>query len=162
MPLPERHYTSPLARCLETTRLGFSGLEPGSADRPFRPVVIKELLRERLGRHTCDRRSTRSWIQSHYPEFEIEAGFAENDELWDPDRRETPGEHVVRIKKLLDDVFSTDDAELISFTAHSGTIRALYTAIGHREVWVGPGAMVPVLVKAELEEAGSDREKGEL
>lgn len=69
----------------------------------------------------------------------------------------------MRITKLLDDVFSIeDDASVLSFTAHSGAIRALYVAAGHREVWVAPGTMVPVLVKAELEEARPTQEKGEL
>lgn len=150
MPVPARHYTSPLARCLETTRLAFSGFAPHTAP------VVKELLRERLGRHTCDRRSSRSWIAANYPEFDIEPGFTEQDELWNAEVRETNEELVVRIRKLLDDVFSNGDEVLVSFTAHSGAIRALYSATRHREVWVGPGTLVPLLVRADLEESGSD------
>jgi broad specificity phosphatase PhoE len=149
MPLPSKQYSSPLARCLETTRLAFGGLQDSEGGSRSHPM-IKELLRERLGRHTCDRRSPRSWIGANFPEFNIETGFTEEDQLWDRDRRETAEEHVVRIKKLLDDIFSNEPAQIISFTCHSGAIRALYEAIHHREVWVAAGAVMPVLIKANL------------
>ncbi|KKP04292.1 phosphoglycerate mutase [Trichoderma harzianum] len=126
IPLPGKSYTSPLARCLETTRLAFSGLQ-WPRDEPFKPI-IKEALRERLGRHTCDRRSTRSWIESNYDQFEIESGFTEQDELWQQNYRETLDEHVVRVRQLLDDIINSDER--------------------HKEVWVAAGAMVPLLVVA--------------
>lgn len=148
MPLPRRRYTSPLARCLETTRLAFSGASAAEEDSK---TIIKEGLRERLGVHTCDKRRTRSWIRENYPAFEIEDGFAEDDVLWKADTRESAEEHVLRINKLLQDIFEDDEEMVISLTAHSGAIRALYSAIGHREVWVGAGAMVPVLIKAQPE-----------
>lgn len=148
MPTPQSHYTSPLARCLETTRLVFSGLEV-APDRPFQPV-IKNKLRERFGEHTCDRRSTRSWIVSNYPEFKIEDGITENDEEWKADKRETENEIANRVKELLDDVFLNDNKTFISFTAHSGLIRALYSVTKHPEVWVSAGTMVPLLIKGEV------------
>ncbi|KAI1762388.1 phosphoglycerate mutase-like protein [Hypoxylon sp. FL1150] len=144
VPLPRKLYTSPLMRCLETTKFTYSGLP----DLEFRPL-IKEKLRERNGEHTCDRRSTRSWISSNFPEYEIEAGFTEEDEEWRPDRRETAVEIAGRVRLLLDDIFTNDDETIISFTAHSGLIRALYDVTGHRDVWVGAGAMVPMLIRAE-------------
>ncbi|KAI5860304.1 phosphoglycerate mutase-like protein [Durotheca rogersii] len=147
MPTPQTYYTSPLARCLETTRIAYSGLDL-PADRPFVPIV-KEGLRERYGEHTCDRRSTRSWIASSYPQYVIEPSLTEDDELWKPDRRETAAEVVDRVKHLLDDIFTHDDKHIISFTAHSGLIRGLYEAVQHNDVWVSAGALVPVLVRAE-------------
>ncbi|ROV95105.1 hypothetical protein VSDG_05843 [Cytospora chrysosperma] len=98
MPIPKRHYTSPLTRCLETTKLAFNGLETSNSGENPR-TIIKEGLRERIGVHTCDRRRTRSWIHETYPDYEIEAGFTENDELWQTDNRESLDEHVARIKK---------------------------------------------------------------
>ena len=147
VPMPERYYTSPLIRCLETVDGSFSGLDQPD-DRPFRPL-IKEKLRERLGVHTCDRRSTLSSIKAVYPGYEIEAGFVEEDGLWDPEVRESLDAHVVRTKVLLDDIFSNEPGTFISVTAHSGTIHALYVATKHSEVWVEPGAVVPLLVRAE-------------
>ncbi|KAK4237156.1 histidine phosphatase superfamily [Achaetomium macrosporum] len=154
LPLPRRHYASPLARCLETCELAFAGLTlPSSGHEaeipPFKPVV-KELLRERLGVHTCDRRRTRTWIRENHPLFAIEDGFSEQDELWRPDVRETLLEHAARVEGFLDDLFVNDSETVISVTAHSGTILALYAATGHEEVKVAPGATVPVLIKAEI------------
>ncbi|KAI0137950.1 phosphoglycerate mutase-like protein [Hypoxylon sp. NC0597] len=150
IPAPQRYYTSPLARCLDTTRIAYSGLTV-PRDRPFKPIV-KENLRERFGEHTCDRRSTRSWIATNYPEYKIERSFTEADEQWEADHRETEGEIAYRVKTLLDDIFSNEDKTIISLTAHSGFIRALYNVTGHRDVWVAAGAMVPVLIKAEVNE----------
>lgn len=113
--------------------------------------MVKEDLRERLGVHTCDQRRTRTWIHEKYPSYQIEDGFSEQDELWKSDVRESLEEHVARINKVLHDIFEKDEEMVITLTAHSGTIRALYAAIGHREVWVDAGAMVPVLIKAELQ-----------
>lgn len=67
--------SSPLRRCLRTTQLAL----PPEAGNP-RPM-IKEKLRERLGVHTCDQRSSRSWTAEHYPSFDIEPGFEEEEVL---------------------------------------------------------------------------------
>ncbi|POS73199.1 phosphoglycerate mutase [Diaporthe helianthi] len=144
MPVPSRHYTSPLARCLETTRLAFSEHEGAEGVK----AIVKENLRERMGIHTCGKRRTRTWIQENYRSYQIEDGFAEHDELWQGDVRESLEEHALRFNDVLRDIFANDDEVVISLTSHSGSIRALYAAIGHRDVWVSPAAMVPVLIKA--------------
>lgn len=147
VPAPERYYSSPLTRCLHTVSLTFGDI-PLPSDRPFKPVV-KEALREIHGVHTCDKRSTRSHIQSHFPSFEIEPGFAEKDELWQPDRRETVEERVPLMRQLLAEVFEDSNATFVSLTTHSGAIRALYATIGHPDVWVAAGAVVPLVVRME-------------
>ncbi|KAL7916813.1 histidine phosphatase superfamily [Trichoderma velutinum] len=149
IPMPGTCYTSPLARCLETTRIALSDLGWPS-DQPFNPI-IKEALRERLGRYTSNRRSTRSWIENNYAEFEVEPGFTEQDELWQANYLETAQEHEERTKKFLDDIFNSEKSSVISCTTHSGTIQALYTITGHRDVGVATGAIVPLLVVAELQ-----------
>ncbi|KAK0705939.1 histidine phosphatase superfamily [Lasiosphaeria miniovina] len=152
LPLAPRHYVSPLARCLETCELAFAGLTvPDTPVPPFKPI-IKELVRERLGVHTCDRRRSRTWIAENYPLFAFEDGFAEADELWNPDVRETLEEHAARVEGFLDNLFANDRSDIVSLTAHSGTILALYFAIGHPEVRLAPGTVVPVLIKAEVVE----------
>lgn len=152
MPYPSRYYASPLARCLETCETAFSGLDTTPEFKP----VIKEMIRERLGIHTCDKRRSKAWIEENHPLFRFEEGFSEGDDpLWVADVRETLGEHAVRIERFLEDLFDTDDMDngrdekIISVTAHSGTILALYEVIGHPEVRVAPGAVVPVLVRGE-------------
>ncbi|GME21826.1 putative phosphoglycerate mutase protein [Neofusicoccum parvum] len=147
IPAPESYYVSPLARCLATANLTFSGLELPE-DKPFKPLV-KELLREALGLHTCDRRSTKTWIEQNFPDFPIEPGFTEEDPLWSATLRESSTAQVARLKTLLDDVFTHDANTFISFTSHSGSIGSILKAVSHRTFSLVTGAVIPVLVKAE-------------
>ncbi|KAL8700666.1 MAG: hypothetical protein Q9201_005321 [Fulgogasparrea decipioides] len=145
-PLPERYYTSPMYRCLETANHTFADLDL-PAEKPYKPVV-KEFLREVNGVHTCDRRSPKSALVAAFPNFTFEPGFAENDELWTPDHRETNAEIDERMQRLLDDIFRHDSTTFISFTCHSGAISSLLRVLGHREFRLPTGAVIPVLVKA--------------
>lgn len=135
--------SSPLRRCLRTVQLAFPS---EAADK--RPM-IKEKLRERLGVHTCDQRSSRTWIAEHYPLFDIESGFSVDDVLWTSDRRETFEEHVARSTELLDDIFEGDYGDYVVLAAHSGTIMSLFAATGWRKVPVAAGAVYPLLVCGE-------------
>jgi broad specificity phosphatase PhoE len=147
IPPPESYYVSPLNRCLSTARITFDGLGlPNTI--PFQPIV-KELLRETLGIHTCDRRSPKSAIEREYPLYKIEDGFVETDLLWEPDLRESDSARTARLRKFLDDVFTNDPATFISFSTHSGAITSILEAIEHRSFDLATGAMIPVLVKAE-------------
>lgn len=148
MPAPEKYYVSPLWRCLQTAELTFGndGLKMPEG-REFRPVV-KEMLREVMGEHTCDRRSSRSALAEAFPGFEIEAGLSEEDELWLKDHRETHGEHDVRTRALLEDVFESDESLFVSFTSHSGSIASLLRVLGHQEFRVPTGGLIPLFVKA--------------
>ena len=78
-----------------------------------------------MGVHTCDRRSSKTYISENYPSYKIEPGFTENDELWVPGLRETNSAQRARSKELLDDIFSHDDSTFISFSSHSGEIAAI-------------------------------------
>jgi len=106
-------------------------------------------LREKIGVHTCDKRSNRTWISNHFNAFNIEPGFTEQDELWNADVRESNGELVDRAKLLLTDIFNHDNSSVISFTAHSGFITAMLEAIGHRPFPLEPGSIIAVLLKGE-------------
>jgi len=86
IPVPETYCTSPLDRCITTANLTFNGL-PLPAERPF-VAEVKELLREVIGEHTCDWRSSKSFIQESFPSVTFEPGFTEQDELWRPDVRD--------------------------------------------------------------------------
>lgn len=149
IPMPEKYYTSPLHRCLATANVTFSGLKL-PATRPFIPEV-KELMREVIGVHTCDRRSSKTYIHSEFPAYIIESGFTKNDELWSPGVRETDPSMDSRLKTLLDDVFSHDESTCISFTSHSGAISGLLRVLGHRPFRLSTGGVIPVLVKVETE-----------
>ncbi|KAF2767646.1 phosphoglycerate mutase-like protein [Teratosphaeria nubilosa] len=148
MPMPQRYYVSPLYRCLQTARLTYAGLE-SRPDRPFKPV-IREMLREVMGEHTCDRRSRRSFLETEFPRWEFEEGFTEADELWLPDHRETHEEIDGRTRRALDGIFGEEGDEavvVVSTTTHSGQIASLLRVVGHRVFGLPTGGMIPVLVK---------------
>jgi broad specificity phosphatase PhoE len=147
MPAPQTYYTSPLDRCCHTAQITFSNLTLPS-DQPFVPTV-KELLREVNGVHTCDKRSTRTYIHTTYPTYVIEPSLTENDELWSPKIRESDSQLDARLKSLLDDIFTNDESTWISLTSHSAAIGSMLRVLGHREFRLKTGAVMPVLVKAE-------------
>ncbi|KAH8893610.1 phosphoglycerate mutase-like protein [Thozetella sp. PMI_491] len=145
MPLPSTIYCSPLARCLETTRVVYEGISTSIGG--FRPMV-KELLRERLTDHTCDKRSSRSWIEEKYPTYVIEASMTENDELWQKDRYESAEEHAARKQQLLEDIFAHDEGAIIALVTHSYAISALLDVVEAPKYRVAEGVMTAMLVKA--------------
>ncbi|OBT86125.1 hypothetical protein VE02_05402 [Pseudogymnoascus sp. 03VT05] len=141
--LPESFYTSPMSRCLETAKLTFEGLVT-----PFTPL-IKEYLREGISMHTCDRRSTKSYIASNYPGWPFEAGFTEKDELWTKTTAESSSAQDERSKSALDSIFSSDPSSFLSITSHSGEIGSLLRVVGHRKFSLSTGSVIPVVVKVE-------------
>ena len=144
---PEKFFVSPLDRCLRTALLTWSDVDLPSGC-PFNPVV-KEFLREAIGIHTCDRRSNKTYIQSTYP-FRIEPGFAEEDPLWILELRESNPALDLRLKQLFDDIFRHNDDTVFSLTSHGGAVGAMLRNIGHRPFPLKTGAVMPVLIKAEL------------
>lgn len=148
--LPGTIYTSPLARCLETTRLEFAKVFKAN-ERAFQPIV-KESLRELITDHTCDRRSAKSWIKEHYPDYQLGAGFTENDGLWTGKRWESPDEHTARKQRVLEDIFMTDDNIFIALTVHSYAISAILRVVGMDKSRVGEGSCIALLIRAERAE----------
>lgn len=172
-PWPQSIYTSPLARCLETTQIVFKDIiEPQKPQQqPHRRLqhsprivpVVKEALRERLTTHTCDQRRALSWIKEKYPTYDIEEGFVEDDELWKSKEKvkEEEREHRRRKKALLEDIFEHDDNHFISLTAHSYALTAILIAMKAERFRIREGTMVPIFVRAEripIEEYETDEE----
>ncbi|GAA5887614.1 hypothetical protein JCM6882_001471 [Rhodosporidiobolus microsporus] len=160
VPLPQSLYSSPLSRAAETGKITWEGILHGNDSvnesegdledkdgKEIRPV-FKEKLRETLGVHTCDERRSKSYLRSTFPAFIFEPGFAEQDELWKPDYRETDEEHEARIREQLDEIFASDPSTYVAITAHGGTIQSFLRAVGHQKISVPPGGMVPVVVRA--------------
>ncbi|KAJ7797758.1 histidine phosphatase superfamily [Mycena olivaceomarginata] len=142
IPLPDRLYCSPMTRAMQTNVITF-------ADLPLPTVVVLENCREEYGEHTCDKRNTRTYIQNSFPHFDIEAGFTEEDELWDADVRETAAHAVLRAESVLDRIFREDTNTLVvSITAHGGIINGFLRALGRSRYALPTGGVVPVVVKA--------------
>lgn len=108
---------------MATASLTFSNL-PLPPSRPFAPL-IKELIREAIGVHTCDRRSSKSVIAKAYPDWQFEEGFSEEDKWWDAELRETNEAMDRRLRQGLDEIFSTDQKTWISISSHSGAIGSI-------------------------------------
>jgi hypothetical protein len=134
----------------------YGALQPGrhrgtSTASPFinHGNLHQQLLRETIGLHTCDSRSSKTAIQAEYPEYIIEDGFAEEDPLYDPKLRESDTARDARLRDLLQDIFTHDTNTFISLTAHSGAITSILQVTGHRKFALATGAVIPVLVKVE-------------
>ncbi|KAG9229240.1 histidine phosphatase superfamily [Amylocarpus encephaloides] len=156
---PQSYYTSPLLRCMATANVTFSGL-PLPSDRPFVPLV-NELIRECIGAHTCDRRSSKTIIQKNYPDWPFSEGFSEEDPLWDAELRETGEAMDRRLRRAVDEIFGSDKNTWISISSHSGAIASILRVLGHQTFSLGTGQVIPVLVKAEkVAGEGPPREKG--
>lgn len=147
LPAPEKYYVSPLTRTLQTADLSFQNLSL-PADKPYAPYVV-ELLREALGVHTCDRRSTATVLKSAFPHATFEPGFTDADTLWEPDYREPASARRYRLAVLLDSIFADDDNTFLSLTSHSGAIASLLEAVGHRSFRLETGGVIPVFLRAE-------------
>ncbi|KAH7093722.1 histidine phosphatase superfamily [Paraphoma chrysanthemicola] len=147
IPAPETYYVSPLTRTIETADYSFNNL-PLPKDKPYKPY-IKELLREALGIHTCDRRSTKTHLEATFPHVTFEPGFVDADPLWESDYREPASARRYRLATFLDDVFSSDENVFVSLTSHSGAIASLLEVFGHRRFALETGGVIPVFVKAE-------------
>lgn len=145
MPWPAL-YCSPHRRCLKTACLTFEDLAAAHG-HPYHPL-IKENLRERTGRHTCDRRSTKSWIRENYPQYRIEDGFAEEDKLFTPDTRESDESHRARAQAALEDIFGDEENAFVSITMHSHAAMVLMHVIGHEPLRMSPAASMAFLVRA--------------
>lgn len=115
---------------IQTADLSFQNLNL-PADKPYSPF-IKELLREALGVHTCDRRSTLTHLRTTYPHLTFEPGFSDPDPLWEADYREPTSARRYRLAMLLDDIFASDENVFLSLTSHSGAIGSIIEVTGHR------------------------------
>jgi hypothetical protein len=111
--------------------------------------VARQKLRETLGVHTCDRRSTKTYLSETFQDFRFEKGFTEDDELWVPDVRESNAERALRLGEALRDIVKNDESTYITISAHSGAITSILEVIGHRTFRLQTGGIIPVVVKVE-------------
>jgi broad specificity phosphatase PhoE len=160
IPLPQSLYSSPLRRAARTLEITWGDILLKRAHHlglPIRPIVstvgpslssqqIKETLREMIGLHTCDRRSTKSLLANTFPTFAFEPSFTEHDILWDATYQETGTQEAMRLRFALNEIFATDPHTHIGITAHGGVIGAIFRAVGRRDFGVVTGGFVPIVV----------------
>ncbi|KAK7433653.1 putative phosphoglycerate mutase pmu1 [Stygiomarasmius scandens] len=144
--LPETHYCSPMTRAMQTCLITFEGLS--LTENLARPIVLED-CREAYGLYPCDKRNTRSYISSTFPEFTIEDNLTEDDELWRAEAREPRENVAVRAKRVLDRIFEKDENTFISITAHKAIINGFFTAINRHTYDTPTGGIVPVVIKRD-------------
>ncbi|AET40502.1 putative phosphomutase Ecym_6108 [Eremothecium cymbalariae DBVPG len=143
--VPQRFYTSPMRRCLETYIKSWGQVYDHLpvVGSPNVPVHVCENLRETLGVHTCDRRLNHSEVLCAYQhqalghaavvDLQYEVCYPEEDALWSPAHRETRAEIDHRLASALDAIFERPE-RYVSITSHSGAIAAALRAMGHPPV----------------------------
>ncbi|KAH8080188.1 histidine phosphatase superfamily [Filobasidium floriforme] len=141
-PKPEKWLCSPFTRTADTMRLSFGEVLKGE-----KPVFV-EGLREIFGEQTCDQRRSKSYLAERFPDYEFEAGFAEEDPLWKPDERELEVNRRVRVREQLYRIFDECDETYISITSHACSTLSLCAVLRHRIFKLGTSGMIPIIVKA--------------
>jgi broad specificity phosphatase PhoE len=147
VPLPQTLYTSPLARCLETTEYVFAPVMRVHG-RPFAPIV-KEQIRERFTVHTCDLRRPRSWIEQNYTGYTIENDVTQEDQFAGQKRWETDDEHYARKQEALEQIFSSDKNDFVSLTVHSYAVAAILAVCKGEVFRIREGTSMALLVRGE-------------
>ncbi|KAH3667234.1 hypothetical protein OGAPHI_002883 [Ogataea philodendri] len=156
-PIPTKFFTSPFTRSSMTlvrTWRDITIFENGDIKKPSfssrAHPIVSENLRETIGSHLCDKRSSKKVISERFSKFgfEFESNFAEEDIYYRDDWRETLSEQSLRADMFLQDVFENHPDDIyISSTSHAGEIRAIITALGHREFAIPTAGTIPFVVK---------------
>lgn len=145
-PVPTRLISSPFRRSAVTLLTAWNHVRTKGL-LPVTPV-IRELWREQIWSHTCDWRSSKTAIHERVPEFDLEQAMTEEDEL----RHvvvETEDTVYIRIRSALSQTFEEfPDDPVIGISSHSGAIRALFMAVGHKVFKPRICSFVPLIVKA--------------
>lgn len=143
IPLPQKLYCSPLTRAMQTCDITFREIVNTRC-----VVVVVENCREENGVHTCDKRRTKTYIESTFPAFQIEHGFSEEDLLWEAEVRESRTHVEERAKEVLDMIFNNDGELFVSITAHGGIINAFLAVLGRTSYALPTGGVLPVVVRS--------------
>jgi len=113
-------------------------------------VIANELAHETGGRHTCDRRLSKSKLQSLYPSVNYDLIRDEYDPLWvDGITRESMSHIVDRASRLLTWIVKsrTSECEFVLAT-HSGFLNAMFVGVlGFETGWFKTGEMRSVLIE---------------
>ncbi|KAF5327717.1 hypothetical protein D9619_004678 [Psilocybe cf. subviscida] len=157
LPVPHRHYCSPLRRAIHTCEIMFEGVVYNKLSHP---VFIMENCRDQHGVYTSSKRRSGEMIaRSLKPHFVVEDKLSGDDVLWHPTIRETEPEVAERALKLLDIVFQRhepshmtssqiDDNICISITTHAALINGFLAILDKAPIMLPTGGIIPLLVKA--------------
>ena len=144
---PELMVVSPMRRATLTGLLAF---EP-HITRGELPCVANELLHERAGRHTCDKRLPKAQLAELYPQVSYEFVADEEDPYWgDGWTREPWKDTAMRAAKFADWLLARPEKH-VAVAAHSALLLSMFNAVLDCEEeatrsWFGTGEMRSVLL----------------
>jgi len=138
-PLLDAIITSPLTRCLETTKEMAEQIQMGSAfqgqararSRQLGRWIVREELREAHGIHFSDKRSPRSQLELAWPNVDFQF-ISEQDEDWRCDQRETVHDVNRRIDDFLQWLTWSELVQSQSSSSNTGTGTRTRTGSGTR------------------------------
>ncbi|CDO95927.1 unnamed protein product [Kluyveromyces dobzhanskii CBS 2104] len=141
---PEKFYSSPMRRCLETFMESWTQVLTNEESAPATiPVYVKEQCRETLGRHYCDKRVPHHQILEQYGHkttlgptqinWVYETDMPDQDTMWDANHRETDEEIDSRIGAALQELLNGEE-RYVSLTCHSGVIHSALRVLKHPEI----------------------------
>lgn len=165
-PIPTKLFSSPFTRSAQTLYITMNNIctlndedindtrnNLISKER-LNPLII-ENLRETIGEHLCDKRSDKYTIEKRLKGygFEFEPNFSSEDVYYKDDWREPISDQAIRANSFLQHVFEDKylDDKVVYCSSHSGEIKALIVATGHRQYIVPTAGMIPMLIKATKE-----------
>jgi len=144
---PQLMVVSPMRRASSTGLIAFeAAVESGAL-----PVVAHELCHETAGKHTCDKRLSRTELSKLYPRVSYSLIETEEDPYWaDGLTRETPSDVAVRSSKFIEWLWSRPEEHIV-VAAHSGWLLATFNAVlqvddSKDATWFGTGEMRTMLL----------------
>jgi len=155
--LPTTVYCNPLTRCLVTSTITFAGFHRFFMNKwgssPTIPVikVVVENCREKCDQETAMKRRSRTYITQMFPNFIIEDGFTEDDQLWHPGK-DTDNNVSGRANDVLDRIFNADNSgDFISITTDEAFINSFLITINERTCTMPLGGVLPIVVHAYID-----------
>ncbi|KAG7663605.1 PMU1 [[Candida] subhashii] len=154
-PMPSKFFVSPMQRSSRTFVNTWDDIKP----KDVHPVV-KEKIRETLGKNLCDQRSPKRVIDERFGKYGFITDELVEEDIYFTETRETMVEQSIRVNQFVQELFESDvtngivDKEkkqahtFISTTSHAGTIRCFINVFQHRHFTISTGGMIPIVVKA--------------
>ena len=151
---PELLVVSPLRRATQTGLLAFEFRltnSPSNCGEAI-PTVAHELCHERAGRHTCDKRLSRSALAAAYPDVKsYDLVESEEDPYWGDGLTREPWEGVARRAAAFALWLRATPERHIAVASHSAFLLTLFNGVFRTESedarrWFGTGEMRTVML----------------
>ena len=145
---PQLLVVSPMRRA---TLTGLLAYEPQVRSKAL-PVLAHELCHERAGRHTCDKRLSRTELAALYPAVDYAHVAAEDDPYWgDGVTREPWADLGMRAGAFIEWLLTERTETHVAIAAHSAFLLAVFNAAldcdaESTRLWFGTGELRSVLL----------------